>query len=58
MSTRYSVMPHKERRNKGKLFGRKPQLEPGENRVIRIRLELEGFVRDLGLFTLASHSTL
>ena len=53
MTTSYSVTPHQEPWNKGKLLGRKPPFKPSESWAIRTRLELDSQVRDLELFNLA-----
>ena len=45
-------------RNKGRLSGQKRPLRLEETRAIRIRLELQGRVRDLALFNLAIDSKL
>jgi len=58
MAINHHVAPHQGPWNKGKLLGRKPPLKPSEIWAIRIRLELEGRVRDLALFNLAIDSKL
>lgn len=45
-------------RNKGKLTGPKPPLQPRHVWAIRTRLMLEGRIRDLALFNLAIDSKL
>ena len=45
-------------RNKGRLSGQKRPLRLEETRAIRLRLELQGRVRDLALFNLAIDSKL
>ena len=44
--------------NKGRLVGQKPPLKPQQIWAIRIRLQLQGKVRDLALFNLALDSKL
>jgi integrase len=44
--------------NKGRLIGQKPPLKPQQIWAIRIRLQLQGRVRDLAMFNLALDSKL
>lgn len=44
--------------NKGKLLGQKAPLKPKDIWAIRIRLQLQGRVRDLALFNMAFDSKL
>ena len=50
--------PHKGPWNKGKLTGQKRPLKINETWAIRIRLQLDQYVRDLALFNLAIDSKL
>lgn len=57
LNTQKSVTAHVPW-NKGKLIGQKPPLKLREIGAIRIRLQLQGRRRDLGLFNLAIDSKL
>ena len=53
-----STQKHNPHRNKGKLTGQKPPLQPKHVWAIRSHLQLTGRVRDLALFNLAIDSKL
>jgi integrase len=53
-----STQNHKTHRNKGRLTGQKPPLQPKHVWAVRSHLQLAGRIRDLALFNLAIDSKL